>query len=306
MVSAQTPGEVVYLYDPESARGNADFAFQAVRFVNPTDSVLDSGPVTVLADGRFVGEGLCEPIPSRSVAFVPFALDRQVRVERKDQDGEHMARIISAARGVLTAEVQRTRQSTLVLRNALPEPATVYVRHTVAPGYTLTKGQVEHERVGSAYLFRVQVPAAGQTELVIEESTPVERTLDVRSPADRASVSVYVSEVPADGPLRAELATILQKATAIADIEERLGSARDQAREYRQRMDEVHGQIVTLRAVKSANALVTTLENTLRDVTDAVSKSTSAVVGLQQDLLVARVSFQQEVSGLSLQKQPKP
>ena len=34
-------------------------------------------------EGRFIGEGLTEPSPPRSTAVIPFALDRQVIVERE-------------------------------------------------------------------------------------------------------------------------------------------------------------------------------------------------------------------------------
>ena len=62
MVRQKTDGEVVYLYDAESERGNDKFAFRAVRFRNPTDSTLETGPVTVYGQERFIGEGLTEPI----------------------------------------------------------------------------------------------------------------------------------------------------------------------------------------------------------------------------------------------------
>ena len=70
IMKAQADGEVVYLFDPDSPHGDESFPFKAIRLRNPTDSVLESGPVTVFAAGRFIGEGLVEPIPARSVAFV--------------------------------------------------------------------------------------------------------------------------------------------------------------------------------------------------------------------------------------------
>ena len=82
MVRSETDGEVVYLYDSESERGNDHFAFRAVRFRNPTDSTLETGPVTVYGDERFIGEGLTEPIPPKSSAVVPYALDRQIVIEQ--------------------------------------------------------------------------------------------------------------------------------------------------------------------------------------------------------------------------------
>src|SRR6185436_1572853 len=62
MLRQETDGEVVYLYDAESERGNANFAFRAVRFTNPTTSTLETGPVTVYGNERFIGEGLTESI----------------------------------------------------------------------------------------------------------------------------------------------------------------------------------------------------------------------------------------------------
>jgi hypothetical protein len=44
MVRQETEGEVVYLYTPDSERGNSNFAFRAVRFKNPTSSTLETGP----------------------------------------------------------------------------------------------------------------------------------------------------------------------------------------------------------------------------------------------------------------------
>src|SRR6185503_4460993 len=84
-------GEIVYLYDPESERGDRRFAFRSVLFRNPTASVLETGPVTVYGHSRFIGEGLTEAIPPHAAAVVPFALDRQVVVEQQGDDGDRIA-----------------------------------------------------------------------------------------------------------------------------------------------------------------------------------------------------------------------
>src|SRR5262249_16559900 len=130
-----TDGEVVYLYDPESARGNAAFPFRAIRLWNPTESTLESGPVSVFGDGKFIGEALCEPIPAKSTAFVPFALDRQIVVERAANEKDEIARILAVQRGVFATEVKHTKRTTLTVMNRGPEKATIYLRHTVLPGY---------------------------------------------------------------------------------------------------------------------------------------------------------------------------
>jgi hypothetical protein len=302
ILSTDTEGEVVYLYDAESARGNTTFPFRAVRIKNPTDSVLESGPVTVFGDGKFIGEGMSEPIPARSMAFVPFALDRQIMVERKEAGVDHIARIITVQRGVFSTEVQHTKRSTLTINNRLGDPATVWVRHTVAEGYKLTKGPEQRERLGTAYLFKVEVGPNAKSELVIEEATPLFRSTDIRSSEGMEMVTAYLSSAAVEGPIKAAVGELLKLHKEMANTEQQIGTMRDQMGEYRARMDELHAQIVTLKAVKTAGPLMQSLEKKLSEVSDKLSKSTIDLVGLQEKLMVARIKFQDGVADLSLEK----
>lgn len=302
ILDQETEGEVVYLYDAESSRGNEQFPFRSVRIRNPTASALETGPVTVFGQGRFIGEGLCEPIPARSVAFVPFALDRQIVVEHKDGEEDKIARILSVQRGVFSTEVQHTRRRTYTFHNRLTEPAVVYVRHTVAKGFTLTKSPANPERLGAAHLFRLEVPATGKAEVVVEESTPVFKTTDLRSSVGMEMVRVFLSSGTAEGPLKAAVAELVKLQQEIGNIEQRIETMREQMGEYRARMDELHAQIVTLRAVKTAGPLMQSLEKKLAEVSDKLSKATIDLVAQQEKLMVARIRFQDGVADLSLEK----
>jgi hypothetical protein len=304
ILQTDTEGEVVYLYDPDSPRGNTAFPFKSVRIRNPTDSVLESGPVTVFGEGRFIGEGLCEPIPARSVAFIPFALDRQIVVERKDAERDEISRIITVQRGVFSTEVQHTRKVTLTLNSRMGERATVYVRHTVPAGYSLTKGPAQKERIGAAHLFRVEVEPNGKTEVVIEEATPLFKTTDLRSPGGMELVKVYLSSGASEGPLKTAVGALLKLQQEIGNLEQRIGTMREQMNEYRARMDELHAQVVTLKVVKTAGPLMQNLEKKLAEVSDKLSRSTIDLVGLQEKLMVARIAFQDGVADLSLEKKP--
>jgi hypothetical protein len=302
ILKTQTDGDVVYLYDPESARGNAKYAFRAVRIRNPTDSQLETGPVTVFGEGKFIGEGMCEPIPARSMAFVPFALDRQIVVEEKDAEHDEIARILTVQRGVLSTEVQHTRKQTLTLHNRLSEKATVYVRHTLAEGYKLTKSPANVERMGNAHVFRVELAPNEKRDVDIEESTPVFKTADLRTPEGLDLVNVFVSSAAAEGPLKAAVADLLQVHRDMANLEQHIATTKEQMGEYRERMDELHVQIVTLRAVRTAGPLMQSLERKLSEMSDKLSKSTIDVVSLEEKLMVAKIHFQDKVADLTLEK----
>ena len=306
VLHADTDGEVVYLYDAETARGNAMYPFRAVRIKNPTDSALESGPVTVFGEGKFIGEGMCDPIPARSAAFVPFALDRQIVVEHKEAERDEIARILTVQRGVFSTEVQHTRKETVTLHNRLPEKATVYVRHTVQPGYKLARSPDTAEKMGNANLFRVEVPPNGKVDVDIEESTPVFKTADLRSPEGLDMVKLFVSSAAAEGPLKAAVGELLQIHRDMGNAEEHIQTTREQMQEYRQRMDELHAQIVTLRMVKTAGPLMRSLEKKLEEMSDKLSKATIDLVALEEKLMVARVHFQDKVADLTLEKPGEP
>jgi len=306
ILSTDTAGEVVYYYDAETPRGNATYPFRAVKVANPTDSVLEQGPVTVFGEGKFIGEGMCEPIPARSTAFIPFALDRQIMVERKDADVDRIARVITVQRGVFSTEVQHTRRTTFVLQNRQSERAVVYVRHTVAQGYKLTKAPDHRERLGAAHLFRVELEPGGKAELTLEESTPLFKSTDIRSQAGMDMVTAYLSSAASEGPLKAAVGDLLKLHREMANTEQQIQTTRDQMEEYRTRMDELHAQVVTLKAVRTAGLLMANLEKKLSEVSDKLSKATIDLVALQEKLMVARIKFQDGVADLSLEKKAEP
>ncbi|MDY0002675.1 MAG: hypothetical protein RBU30_15370 [Polyangia bacterium] len=131
IVQGKAAGEAVYLYDPESGKGSDRYAFKAIRFRNPTRSTLESGPVTVYGQGRFIGEGLTDSIPPGAQAVVPFALDRQIVIDSSASQGDRISKLVKLSRGVLTAEVQHLRHTKLKIVNRLPTPATVLIRRTI-------------------------------------------------------------------------------------------------------------------------------------------------------------------------------
>jgi hypothetical protein len=294
-------GEVVYVYDPESARGNAQFAFKAVRVRNPTDSVLESGPVTVFGEGRFIGEGLADPIPAKSVAFVPFALDRQITVEVKDAERDDISRIFAVQRGVMQTRVQHVRKVSYKLFNRMDEPAVVYVRHTVRPGYELVKPKAT-EKLGAASLFRMPIPAHASVDFVLEESTPVERTVDIRSPSDMSAVRAYLTSDRAEEPLKTQLSALTKLQQDIGNDEQRIQTVREQMDAYRVRTDELHAQIVTLRMVKTGGAIMKSLEKKLQEMSDRLSKATIDLASLEEAILLKRIKLQDGIAELTIDK----
>nr|HEX4318080.1 hypothetical protein [Kofleriaceae bacterium] len=300
MVRGETDGEVVYLFDSESERGNDHFAFRAVRFRNPTDSTLETGPVTVYGEGRFIGEGLTEPIPPKSSAVVPYALDRQIVVERTDNEDDHISKLETLQRGVLTAEVQHVKRRQLTLTNRMNTVAKVFVRHTVQKGWTLVDAPPQFERIGDAHLFEVDLAPNEVKHIEIAEATPLQRTLDMGADVTMQMMKVYV-EAPDGAPaLKEELKKVLAIHKELVDLGTEEDSLRERLGDYRDRMNELHAQIITLQAVKTGGDLMVNLKQKMKDISDRVQKTTIAIVDSEEKSMLARVRYQDALSELTL------
>jgi hypothetical protein len=302
MLSHDVSAKPVYYFDPISARGSEKFAFRAALLENPSDDTLDAGPFTVYADGQFLGEGLSDPIPAKSRAFIPFALDRTLVVDTHLGGREEIERLITIQRGIVSAEARAVKSTKLTLVNRGSAPALTYVRHLPAPGYTLTAPTRGFEKLRGAYLFPITVPACGSLDLTIEESTPIQKTVDVRSEAGVAELGLYLktaNSLPED--LREKLGQVLSMHRELSELGERLATIETQIDMYRARVDELNAQLVTLRKVPQAAELSRNLAKKMAEISDKLQKSTIDAASVEGQRLTRRVALEDRLAELTLE-----
>lgn len=302
LLNTSTKAKPVYYFDPVSPRGSKRFAFKAIKLENPTEYTLDRGPFTVYAKGQFLGEGLSEPIPPQSSAFIPYAMDRQVVVETKHEQREEIDKLIALERGILRTETQRIRTTRLSLHNKGTQTATVYVRHAVPRGWKLRAKASRYTKLSGAYLFPVKVPAQGAITLDIEEETPFEKTLTLTSNQGVKAVSLYLKKhEKLDPRLRAELAQILKLQRRIGNLSQKIGTLRQQMNDYRRRVDEIHVQLVTLRKVPHAQRLSRKLAKKMEEISDKLQDSTLKLTDLEGQQMTQQIELQDKLAELTLE-----
>ncbi len=300
MVRAETDGEVVYLYDAESERGNDRYAFKAVRLLNPTDSSLETGPVTVYGNKRFIGEGLTEAIPPRASVVVPFALDRQIIVDKDESQDNEVSRLVTLERGILTAEVQHIKRTKLTFTSRLRTPTKLFIRHTTAKGWAVIGGPKAFEKLGDASLYSIDVGPGESRTFELAEATPMTRTLDLSQEVSLDMLKVWVEAPEPTDELKGQLKSLLAVHRDMIDLQTKIDSLHVRLGDYRERMDELHGQILTLQAVKTSGDLMTHLKSKMAEISDKVQKATIEVVDTEEKLMLTRVKFQDALADLHL------
>jgi hypothetical protein len=304
VLSTEVSADAVYFYDPLSPRGSKRFAFRAVEFRNPSEHTLDPGPVTVYADGQFLGEGLSDAIQPKSRAFIPFSLDRKLIVETKEDGREEIDRLVTVQRGVLSTEARRVRVTELTLVNRGLGEATVYVRHELASGYRLERPALGFEKFREAYLFPVKVAPGASSTLRIEASTPIQKTVDIRTVAGIGELKLYLkaSASRLDVATRARLEQVVEQHRAMAELEERRQTAFLQSQTYRQRIDELNAQLVSLKRVAQAQMLSRNLAQKMDELSQRLQNLTIQVADLDGQLLAERVNLEDRLAELTLVK----
>ncbi len=300
MVHGETAGGVVYLYDPLSERGDPRFAFKSVRLDNPTDDTLEPGPVTVYGDGRFIGEGITEPVPPRASVVVPFALDKQIVVSREGHEEDRIAKLVTVARGVITAELQHRRRTRFAVTSRLTAPTTVYLRHRLEPGWALVEAPPAATRVGDSQLYELRLGPGETMHAVIVEATPVQRTFDLATPETLGMMKVFIEEPEASPQLRGQIEALLATHRGAADLTDRIETLRAQLAEYRSRSGELHAQLVTLKAVRTSGDLMAALRKKLAEMSERTQQATIELVEAQEGLMLARVKLQNQLADLRL------
>lgn len=305
-----TEGEVVYLYDPQNPKADARFPLRTIRFRNPSDGALESGPLSVFGDGRFVGEGLAEQVPARSIAFVPFAQDRQISVDQKVATEDQIARIVSVSHGVFTTDVTHTQKKTFSLTNRMGEKATVYLKHQVSPGYKLAKfpdtrspapgASDASDHLADQSLFKIELEPNSHADVEIEEAMPQRRVTDIRSPGQLELVRRFLQSDAAPPALKAHIERLMKVTGEMAKTEDRINLEQGQLAEARTRIEEIRAQLATLKTVKSGGALSATLEKKLAELVGQVTRQTVELVQDQEKLAVAQVELQSAVAETSL------
>jgi len=296
----ETPGEVVYLYDPDSQRGDARYAFRSVRFRNPTGSTLEAGPVTVYGNARFIGEGLTDSIPPEATTVIPFALDRQVIVTRERETQDAVARLLTVRRGVFTAEVRHTRSTKFRVVNRQHEATTVFLRHNLPAGWKLGDAPEAFERRGESYLFAVELGPEQTQEVTVSAWTPLTKTVDLRSAIGVELMRRYLETRPGDAAFADALGAVLGIHDSMAEHHAQIESLRARMGEYRDRAAELTEQIERLDLTRSGKTLRRHLERKLTDISERVQQATIAVVSNQEELMLARIRFQDAAAELTL------
>jgi len=267
IVSARVTGEQAHLFAPDwGVPLSRQHPFSVARLRNEAGSVLEKGPVSVLSNGSFMGQGLLDTLPRDAQAFVPFSLDKSIVVEPAEQWSEENGSLVRVSRGLVTVRRFSQRKMLYRLRNGGAAATKVYVRHPRWGQAELVQPPAGTELAPDKLLVPVSVPAHGAAELTLVERTPVEVELSIMDPRVAEAAGVWLTGPAASDPKNAPLKRALELGSELARLDTALVNSEREQAEVNAAASEARKNLKAIEKLASAKDLRTRLFERLKQL----------------------------------------
>ncbi|MBN8611263.1 MAG: DUF4139 domain-containing protein [Deltaproteobacteria bacterium] len=284
-VDTTTEGEIALVFKPSPGGAlSAVHPYRSVLFRNPSDAALLTGPVSIYADDRFVGDGVTGAIPGHAHAFVPFAIERSITVDRVSSATEAEVRGTSLAGGVLTLSLEAVRHEGFVMHatHAIDETAYAFVENV--PGFaprTLPEGAIVTPQ---GVFAPVHFASDGRGEIALDLVQQTTSTVSIASEPDARYVPALLALL-GDRPEAPRLRVIADR---LFDLRSELGRVEDDLRVERVALDERREAMEALRSVTSASVVRTRLSTSIADGVSRVDQLTTEASALHAEDIALR------------------
>jgi len=157
-VDQRTIGRSALLFKPSTGGAlSAAHPYRAVLFRNPTDASLLTGPVSIFAGDRFVGDGVTGTVAAGAHAFVPYALERAIHVTQVTEQVEDEVRGTELRGGLLNVELRAVHRQRFRVTSTPDVDRPLYVFAPKVDGYApreLPEGAIQ---TAQGYFLRVSL-----------------------------------------------------------------------------------------------------------------------------------------------------
>lgn len=305
LINRKIPGRQYLFFNPGgSGRGYEHNPYRVARFRNDTEFALESGPLSVYADGAFVGEGISDIVASRAVSTIPFAVEPGVTVHSEASSGTDNFRLVSLVGGVFTAETFERRTTNWLVRGQLPEGAyRVLVKQPKALGrFTIKSNHPGLEDAQNHWIIPILVPA--QTDSVrmqVIEESPVQRSFKLWDGEVPRMLDLYLSTGQVAPETLEKLRPLASKRQEVASIDTRLKTLREQQKQMDSRLGELRKNLEAIAKDTRALDLRTRLSRDLEEFTLRSNAQARQIVELQEQRMRLTIELENLVKEITIQ-----
>jgi hypothetical protein len=282
IVSQRVNGERAHLFAPDGGVPNSyHHPFSVARLNNQTGAVLEKGPVSVLADGAFLGQGMLDTLPREASAFVPFSVDKSIVVEPAESYSEEQGALVRVQRGMVTVQRFSQRKTRYHVRNGGSEQSKVYVRHQRWGNAELLAPPAGTELSPGRALVPVVAKAKQEVELDVVERTPVQMDFVFMDQPAADAIAIYLQGPAVDAAQGAALKNALDLRSQLVKVMENITGKEREQNELENGSSETRKNLKAIEKVASAADLRGRLVTRLKELDGKLAEVTKQLVELR-------------------------
>ncbi|HMV76291.1 MAG TPA: hypothetical protein PK453_01135 [Leptospiraceae bacterium] len=150
-----------------------------IRMKNTTGLTLEKGPIMILDEEGYSGEGMLDFTPKDAEAMIAYAIDMSVKVTRKNVT-ERTETAMNLKDRYITKEIYYTFKSEYTVENKDSKPKTVFIEYQRgASNLSLIEPNTPDETTPDYYRFKVELPASSEKVLKIVERQESQEKYDI-------------------------------------------------------------------------------------------------------------------------------
>jgi hypothetical protein len=303
LINTRIPGKAIYSYNPQSGvRAAVKHPFRAVAIRNQAGSVLEPGPMAIIRNGQYVGEGLIQRIEKGQDSYISYALDTAVNVTASTSSGHEVAGLMKISRGVIQTksfsiyrhnyEVQASKED----GEAIPLLVNIPKR----PGWELeAKGGKKESETASRLYYSMPVKPGEKTKLEIKEKYPTFNSYRILDHGAQQALMLYIEAKDADEKIVTQLKPLVTKIKKLSDTNTKIRTLERKRSDLQQRASEIRANLKLLK--KSRNVkLKKEQQARLMKVDRKLSKLTDQLVSLRDKAAQYKVELSTLVEKLEI------
>jgi hypothetical protein len=203
------------------------------------------GPITVYDEHAYAGDARLQDLAPGQDRLISYALDLKTEVSSiQTQDPQEIV-AISIRKGTLLATKKLVRQRTYRIKSKELQPHLILIEHPVTPHWELTAPAKPLERTRDVYRFQIDLPATGEANLDIHETSQTQQTLQLAT--IRTNLLALYLKAPKITPqakealqhlanLRNQLDQLTQQRSLLEDQQKRIVSEQKRIRDNMSRL----------------------------------------------------------------------
>jgi hypothetical protein len=253
-----------------------------VRFYNKTGLTLEKGPVTIIDNGEYVGEGLLPFTPNEAEAIISFAVDLGTII-KESQRVETSLFSINIKQGYFLENIYEIQSTKYTIENKSPNEKMIYIEHNLLAGYEVFDTIEASELKVDFHRYRLDVKASETVTLIVKERKLIQKREALGS-ISYDNFSKFFNDKFLDNETFEQIKIYFEKQNSITQMEKIYADLENRKNQITKTQEQIRKNISTLSTTGDESKHRVTFVNQLMANEKATTKLDTEILAQKREI----------------------